>query len=468
MLETIADAFSNWYAARDQLEHAVDSFLGACTTLHQFIDQPPASCKDLGSIEDYVLKIHAQIGSIVSIATKATRSTAILRRVINTSTTLVPISVLPPEVLSRVFELTLSSNRSVLGSPNRREHPLAVIPAVCTQWRGLALDTRSLWSHVDVDGARLVSGGTIKELKRINMWLDRAHGAALHINFHSSPSDPRLVSIVQPHLTRMTSLAFHPTRGGAFLEILNTFASCSSGMLTTLSAVYSVVTSHGDIWEHFPEIMEDANTPHLPWPTAALHGLVHLELVGLPHKFCLDLDELASILSNSPGLQTLPLRIVEIAPSQHGHHPRIHIPNLRMLDISLRHNLALQNPLSLLMPGERELDVRIEMPDPDNHACSAAIRALFQCSNVTQFTAWSVLPNSSAQLAGYLDCLPKLRTLILDGSWEGGSCTSLAALVVKEQGKIRARCPYLQELALLSAEIGSDAQDQLKLIVSTH
>ncbi|KAG9081711.1 hypothetical protein FS749_007455 [Ceratobasidium sp. UAMH 11750] len=295
------------------------------------------------------------------------------------------------------------------------------------------------------------------------MWLERAHGARLHIDFRALPLDPWLVSIVQPHMPRVTSLAFQFARGEAFQTVLNSFASRSSGLLTALS-VNSIVRPYD--WGG-GEITQDTGAPHSPWPTT-LHGLVHLELVDFPQRFCPALEELASILSNSPGLQTLRLRIVEIAPSQHDHHPHIHLPHLRVLDISLRDNLALQKLLSVLMPGERELDVRIEMPGPDNHACSAAIHALFQRSYVVHFTAWSVLPNSSPQLAGYLDYLPKLRTFILDGSWEGGPCTSLAALMAGEQGNTRARCPNLQKLAILGAEIGSDAQKQLKLIASTY
>ncbi|KAG9091726.1 hypothetical protein FS749_016322 [Ceratobasidium sp. UAMH 11750] len=464
MSTSVKGVFSSWKAARDQLELAVDSFLGACTTLHQFIDQPPANCKDLGSIEDNVLKITSQIGEIASIAAKVSKSATILCKVTNTSTTLVRINVLPLEILSRIFALTVWSSHSISYFADPTKYPLLVILAVCTRWRRLALDTRSLWSHVSVGGAPLESGGAIKERRRVQMWLERAHGAALHIGFRAPPSDPWLVSIVQPHMPRVTSLAFHFTSGESFQDIMNTFASCSAGLLTFLS-VKSILKPYGP-WGG-GGITQDAGAPHSPWQTK-LHGLVHLELIDLPQELCPNLEELVWILSNNPGLQTLRLRIVEVMPSQHDHHPRIHLPKLRMLDIPLWDNLALQQLLSVLMPGERELDARIEMPSSDNHVCDAAIHALFRRSNVTRFTAWNVNPNSSAQLAGYLDCLPNLRTLILDASWEGGSCTSLAALMAGEQGNTRARCPNLQELALLGAKIGSDAQQQLKLIVSTH
>ncbi|KAG9075849.1 hypothetical protein FS749_012443 [Ceratobasidium sp. UAMH 11750] len=118
------------------------------------------------------------------------------------------------------------------------------------------------------------------------------------------------------------------------------------------------------------------------------------------------------------------------------------------------------------MPGDQELDVRVDMPGPHNHELNASMHALFHRSHVTQFVAWSLLPDCSSQLAGYLDCLPELQALVLDYSM--GAYGSLAALVVENEGRIQARQPGLRTLGVLAGKFDSNAQDWLGRIVSTH
>ncbi|KAG9087344.1 hypothetical protein FRC06_002582 [Ceratobasidium sp. 370] len=460
---SITDVFGNWHVARDQLELAVDSFLGACATLHQFVDQVPASSKVLGLIEDYGLKLNDQMEVLATIAAKITQSRAILRRVINTSTILVPINVLPPEILSRIFVLTVSSYPPTLELISHRVHPLVVIPAICTQWRRLAINTRSLWSRVDVNGGQATEPKVTRELGRVQLWLERAHGTALHLHFRAVFESDQLLPTLQPHWTRVTSLVFRLSDGNFFQTALNRFASCPPGLLTTLIARHITAASGRED----EETSAETDAPRSPWSTKLLHNIVNLELVHLAPQFCLNADELISILANSPYLQTLRLRNVSIMPSQDNHHPLINLPYLRVLDLSLKDDPVLQNLVSILVPGKHELDVRIVMPRPNNRGFNATMHALFQRSHVTRFVAWSLLPNGSPQLAGYLDCLPELQALVLDCSREV-PCTSLAALTIENEGKIQARCPSLQTLGVLGAHIGSLAQNQLKLLVSTY
>ncbi|KAI0284062.1 hypothetical protein BC826DRAFT_170884 [Russula brevipes] len=115
--------------------------------------------------------------------------------------TLAPISVLPPEVLARIFHL-------VAGSPWQKQESLRWISVthVCRHWRQVALDDSSLWAKIS---GRMASPTWISEM------LARARNAPLAIDLLDKPDaetlamftahfahthEFRLRDLVNPHL----------------------------------------------------------------------------------------------------------------------------------------------------------------------------------------------------------------------------------------------------------------------------
>ncbi|KAG8714856.1 hypothetical protein FRC09_017180, partial [Ceratobasidium sp. 395] len=220
--------FNQWQAAHDNLIQATQTFLDTSNTLLRFIDESPDGLGRHGSTEDAVLGVYKQTQIIPVTKKRIGESQFVLRKIVNASATLVPINTLPLEIMSHIFLLLTSSATCVDDKRYRpadkyyhehrfyRSHPLVVIPAVCSRWRRLAINTPSLWSHVDVDRqAKGKRQGDV--LPRTRLWLERARGApiSLHIGglSETSGNGSELLSLLEPHMSNLISLKFYKHSG---------------------------------------------------------------------------------------------------------------------------------------------------------------------------------------------------------------------------------------------------------------
>ncbi|KAG8775145.1 hypothetical protein FRC12_001645 [Ceratobasidium sp. 428] len=278
----------------------------------------------------------------------------------NQSTIPVPISLLPLEILSNIFILTALPLPCVsINSIGYKLSPLVVIPSVCTTWRRLAMNLGSLWSHVDILGGYRKADCATLSLNWTILWLERAGGAPMSFHFQNSQSswdgdadlyvdvDPQLYDILLPHISRAVSLTFSDVRQVHAQNLLNLYAlRCPPGQLQVLSVMKITPTS--------------SFTDRFIWPTGNLRGLTVLHLMGLGRQVSPNLDELVSMLLNSPTLHTL-----RLCGSHHymGDHdyPEIILPNLKYVEIlpitSTTSNYRL---LKALMPGNLALHVRVK------------------------------------------------------------------------------------------------------------
>ncbi|KAG8716945.1 hypothetical protein FRC08_008485 [Ceratobasidium sp. 394] len=458
--EPSPDPFEAWQTALACLKQAVGTFLDACATLHQAIDHPRAVSMDRSLTEANILQVYNQMGSVETIERKMFAFRALLHRIINGSTILVPVNVLPPELLCRVFELTIPPlPRFYRNSFSFKLHPLVVIPSVCVRWHRITTTACSLWSHIDIGSWPLTTKARTAMLERVQTWLERAHGAPLHLNFRGKceedlGNDMQLAAILQPHMASATSLAFRQTDDSLFRTMLGLFASFSSRPLTSL--VVDDVDLPNDT---------DIHSGQFTWPMSILHGVVDLQLSHLSAPICPSLDELASILSNSPHLRTLHLQYLDFVADQTGGSPKISFPGLRTLRLTPMNSPQLQKILSALAPGSHGLDVRLDLPDQNNSDCIATIQAFFQRSNVTHLFLQNLRYNSGLQLADYLDCMPGLQFLAFNCA-KDQCCDSLSALFAETEGeRVVARCPSLQVLQIINGLI---SQRQLKRVVQCY
>jgi hypothetical protein len=90
--------------------------------------------------------------------------------------TLAPVSVLPPEVLARIFHLVAlaESSRSKMGSLR-----WISVTHVCRHWRQVALDDSSLWARIS---------GSTANTAWISEMLARARNAPLAIDLFETPN----------------------------------------------------------------------------------------------------------------------------------------------------------------------------------------------------------------------------------------------------------------------------------------
>ncbi|KAI0277170.1 hypothetical protein BGY98DRAFT_900306, partial [Russula aff. rugulosa BPL654] len=93
-----------------------------------------------------------------------------IRSLLTRRNTLVPISVLPPEILARVFHLLVRKEPPFCG--RRKNLGWIRVTHVCRHWRQVALGDSSLWSKIS---------GMLANTKWISEMLARAKNAPLDI-----------------------------------------------------------------------------------------------------------------------------------------------------------------------------------------------------------------------------------------------------------------------------------------------
>ncbi|KAG8796327.1 hypothetical protein FRC12_000742 [Ceratobasidium sp. 428] len=465
----IDDIFNQWKVAHDHLTQATQTFFDTCVALLQFIDESPAGYARDISIEDAVIGVNNRMKNLPAVRKRVGDSQIVLRKVINTSTTLIPVNVLPLEVMSRVFTLVASKSACIEDRSYRlsrkpdcrpyQSHPLVVIPSVCARWRRLVIGTPSLWSHVDVD-SRLIGENDVNVLPRTRLWLERARGARLSLHIgaicQKSGSGWDLLSLLESHMVNLASLKFSRGSGAYFWPILNLYADIYPlGSLTSLSMSEAFGT--------------DLVTDSFVWPVSALRGLTSLELHGLCTSKRPSMTEFVTMLANSPALHTLHLKSMELRIDSHYSYTEIKLPCLRLLQLEDMGDHTLSNLFSSLVPGPLELDVRLRLDRHVDKRLRTAITSFFNRTNITCLSLSVGTSSDSKWLAEQLSCVPRLRVLALENSDRFGSWASLDILTLPIEGdKFEARCPNLRLLWINGGFVNLGAYTQLKRIASCH
>lgn len=133
------DTLREWKAAKAHLTEALQHYLQACIKLESALSYSisdlleSANSTSCSSLENSVLEVYAESPSMEAIESKTSEAHAYVKKLLNRSTKLVPISVLPAEILARIFSLTMICSRCSLDYSSRPDMML-VIPSVCG-WR---------------------------------------------------------------------------------------------------------------------------------------------------------------------------------------------------------------------------------------------------------------------------------------------------------------------------------------------
>ena len=249
---------------------------------------------------------------------------------------LTPISVLPPEVLARVFHFLVFEDPAC-----SREQNLGRIRAthVCRFWRQVALDDSSLW-------ATIFSGFSANP-ELISEMLARSRSAPLNIDIHLDGTSGReVLRMFPPHLSHTRELRLH-----------------GPSMFHT-GGIRGIYSREAPALEHFelrvpvksPITLRDlggttlfkGRAPRLrtfslsqvliPWSLIPRGQLTRLKIVLFKEASitdilsCGDLDQLIDLLVNCPGLEVLALgRCLPSQLAQFPHDQTIHLPCLSRL-----------------------------------------------------------------------------------------------------------------------------------------
>ncbi|KEP49204.1 F-box-like domain protein [Rhizoctonia solani 123E] len=385
---------------------------------------------------------------------------------------LAPISSLPTEILSHIFQLVANpcvfmvidcedSDSEVSGLDegevqnadnstglvrrrNKSEQlenfptDLDCLSRVCSYWRQFAINTPSLWTHVDIVPHTLLH----KELfARAETYIARA--APLPIELHAADLNPlvydeedlrQLLKLVHNRINSLDIAVTYCWRQFHILILEELFldrTSASTG-LTKLTTSWSPLNyeldEFFDWFEHSHDGFLHLTTLRLHgmfpvWGSIAYHNLVDLRLTPPSDIRWTRISEsqLRSILEASPGLRILyfALHIVDRQPHDEPVAP-VRLSDLELVSISTYRgdeDVLLQPGyiLRMLAPGSNPLRLTIcHNPDDDNlndpNYCPGELVEFFRRSNIAKFCAKYSCP----QLDQLLRFAPDLEELAFD------------------------------------------------------
>ena len=245
---------------------------------------------------------------------------------------LLPISLLPPEVLTRVFHLLALEEPACLG---KQDMGWIRVTHVCQHWRQVALDDSSLWVRIS---------GTPTNISWILEMLARAKNAPLEVDIDLIEEENLRVALFPPHLSHTRELrirnlstpdadrvrAFY-SREASVLEHFELKASFTSPITLQDLGVTSLFKGQA------PKLRTlSLSHVSIPWSLIPRGQLTQLEIDNHEYDPALEnLNDLIDLLVNSPALEILTLNYcLPSQLSQFPHGRTIHLPRLSKLRLS--------------------------------------------------------------------------------------------------------------------------------------
>ncbi|KAG9097715.1 hypothetical protein FRC06_007251, partial [Ceratobasidium sp. 370] len=161
-----SEAFQVWKAARELFTTALKAYADASTALEAICVGNQASSKAARTEMEKVLTALEpelqQISLDVEQVTKTTKTLKVLR---NQSTTLVPISRLPPKVFMRIFQSLMHLDPQD-PAPQTGFWPFPeTVAHVCSSWRQVSFDDSQLWGRIDLNISKAHGARSYKDAK---------------------------------------------------------------------------------------------------------------------------------------------------------------------------------------------------------------------------------------------------------------------------------------------------------------
>ncbi|KEP50428.1 F-box-like domain protein [Rhizoctonia solani 123E] len=147
--------------ASDQLCVAWNNYQRVCSNLENHLSQRPFGASSFPS--EVCRLLDTEVDLVSSYEPRIQEIKIAVRRARNYSSGIAPINTLPPEILTRIFQLVLAPpcNLHLLSDDDDEHYPRYpdYLTHVCSQWRRIAISSRSLWCHIDLSCHEIYSVG---------------------------------------------------------------------------------------------------------------------------------------------------------------------------------------------------------------------------------------------------------------------------------------------------------------------
>ncbi|KAJ1300317.1 hypothetical protein OPQ81_005138 [Rhizoctonia solani] len=500
--------------AGKRLRATLDHYFSVCSRMDDLSSREGV----LRSVPQRLLHdINTEIAHFASYQPKIQQVETTVRRVRNRLFRITPMAALHPEILAHIFDLVAkpcdlrviaaedfdpesptcsdqsedrnADPRSGLERRRYRTWQLDNFPThldhisrVCSYWRRVAINSPSLWTHIDLIPHKSLHR---ELLARAEMYIARAH--QLPIELHAVDSNPlaynrailsQFLSLIRDRVKSLDIHVTHSWRQFHFL-VLNGIFSDRTPYPTVLTQLTTSFPMADDDTDEFIDWFIDNNdgfryltVMHLHgllplWGSAAYHNLVDLRLTSPTDERWTHIPEenIRNILEASPGLHILYFSLqITGQPRDDESAIPVSLNNLEVLNISTyRCNedpvLRPGDILRLLAPGFKPLRLSIwhspKDGDFDDHGFSLEeLIGFFKRSNVTKFSAKYACP----QLDKLLCYAPNLEDLAFESCMFGWQGTNL----------FRRGSPVKSSLNSLVLYHCSPSLDQIELLLQEH
>ncbi|KAF8748578.1 F-box-like [Rhizoctonia solani] len=397
-----------------------------CTTNLNYDYSQDSAAQDY--LDRKITLVRGRRDSLTATESMISQSQTILNAALSQFRPLASIQRLPNELLSRVFNLAIPPycRWAQFDDPDI----LLDITSVCRRWRKLAIQTPSLWSHVDFYLTDYEKDPPPPRIEQ--MWLERAKGTPLH-----------LVEILVPYASQIITLELFYFELRYIIETL-TEIRLAQGITNPINTLHINGTG--------PTGSSRSNSPTPAWPASLFKGLSEIHIGELGEIHCPTLYQLASILNYADTRN----------------YPRVHLPHLRFLGLHgvFQHNQ--RNILSILQPVAWSCILKSTCIWTTNDF--AATTSFITTFHVTSLCLWPPpwFNYDNPEIKRYLPFAQAVHTLLIPLE-EGGTDEQLDALLTTNQaGASLPRLPNLKTLCLMAARFWPSGIKSLEKVVSTY
>ncbi|KAG8792396.1 hypothetical protein FRC12_006250 [Ceratobasidium sp. 428] len=400
---TYLDAIKEWKTANRLLAESLCRYLDACRTLEAVcLDQFHALTRSPLGVQT-ANEVNKELIHLTLHRNKLDQAQVAMSVIRNQSPRLMPVNIIPQEILSHIFHLAVISDyynffapdgtrdtgesHTTGGKPNIKvpDFPYR-ISRVCTQWHRLVFSTPVLWSYID-----LVVWGSYKDMfyTRASCFLENATGASLHLCIHeptynvSLQEIERLTDWLAPVFSRVRYLGISEGNNapGMIQSVINCwFKNGNAGTIRGLTLLRYPVDQTQSIeltsvsnpgpWQFSisPHQLEEFFQPitvlrlHgvlLRWDSLAYRRLLHLRLgSGSITEW-----QLRDLISSNPQLRTLAfgLDVTETA-ARNIPQTSVHLRDLSILNLDAMSDITQAwTILRLLAPGRQPLKLAMQI-----------------------------------------------------------------------------------------------------------
>ncbi|KAI0280971.1 hypothetical protein BC826DRAFT_437204 [Russula brevipes] len=347
--------------------------------------------------------------------------------------TLAPVSVLPPEVLARIFHLVALAESSRAETGNLR---WIGVTHVCRHWRQVALDDSSLWARIS---------GSMAKATWVCEMLARARNAPLSIDLFVKP-DAETLSMFTAHFAHTHEFRLRGVVAAYFKHNIRKICSLEAPALEHFELGTDIDSSVTSLRAPFfngmaPKLRTfSLSQIRVPWSFIPRGQLSQLKITLIARDPITDgpsfgeSKSLIDLLINCPLLEILVLEsCLPQSITRPSHVQAIHLP--RLSHLSLRGaSSRVANLLKILkLPPSTTLRMRCtsENTATNNDHLLPLVSAHFHDPASVEIKSFKVISDYEPRLITFtaFTCLPTLTThpsYVFEGDLNGGAAFTLS------------------------------------------